>query len=201
MGNTGLWIPKPFDAEDAGKGFEEDGLRIIFLDVDGVLNCETTKESYGRYIGVEGKKISILKKIIDGSCEEVETKIVLSSTWRVGVNRDGTIVPMMYQYLQDRLKDYGLAIYNRTPYIKLKPYAHGDNRGEEIAVWLISHLELHITGYLVLDDCVFPDYERYGIMPHLLKTAGNGTEGGGGLQEYHIKQALEILSKPIASDR
>ena len=115
----------------------------------------------------------IRKKIIDESRESLDTKIVLSSTWRVGVNREGTTVPKMYKYFQDRLRDYGLSIYDRTPYIRLKPYARGDNRGEEIVTWLISHLELNITEYLVLDDCIAPDYERLSIIPHLRNTNWN----------------------------
>ena len=54
--------------------------KIIALDIDGVLNCDTTKaRSPSGYIGVSDKLIKRLKKIVD----DTGAKIVLSSDWRI----------------------------------------------------------------------------------------------------------------------
>jgi hypothetical protein len=42
-----------------------------------------------------------------------------------------------------------------------------------------------------LDDEIFPDYEEYGIMPHLVKTSFYD----GGLKEKHVELAIKILNK------
>lgn len=52
-------------------------MKIVFLDVDGVLNnCYTKERTSSNTIFVEDKKLEILKRIID----KTNAKIVLSST-------------------------------------------------------------------------------------------------------------------------
>ena len=53
-------------------------IKVIFLDIDGVLNCSTTKDLCEFYTGIEDKKVAILKQIVDAT----DAKIVLISTWR-----------------------------------------------------------------------------------------------------------------------
>ncbi len=59
----------------------------IFLDVDGVLNTET---DWGR------KVYSLNQNCINAFCRLIKSipdpKIVLSSTWRNGIARDGSTV-------------------------------------------------------------------------------------------------------------
>ena len=45
------------------------------------------------------------------------------------------------------------------------------------------------TEWVVIDDVVFDDYEEYGILDHLVQTSGES----GGLQEWHVEQAIKIL--------
>ncbi len=62
-------------------------MKIIFLDVDGVLNCHNTfKKQHEKYIKtgiweieIELSKVKLLKQIVDNT----NAKIVLSSTWRL----------------------------------------------------------------------------------------------------------------------
>ena len=37
------------------------GINIIFLDVDGVLNCKETTDRCDRYIGIDDKKNKVFK--------------------------------------------------------------------------------------------------------------------------------------------
>ena len=55
-------------------------MKVIFLDIDGVLNSLDCKEKIEGYLFVEDKKIALLKELIDAT----GAKIVLSSTWRRG---------------------------------------------------------------------------------------------------------------------
>ena len=55
-------------------------MKVIFLDVDGVLNCQKTEAKCRGFIGVDSKKVKLLKKIVDAT----DAKIVLSSSWKIG---------------------------------------------------------------------------------------------------------------------
>lgn len=90
-------------------------MRIIFLDIDGVLNNIKTKENFRGYVGIDEKNLQALKSFIDESNKEDETKIVLSSSWRLGLDKNGDLIPFCYAYLIQRLASVGLSIYDETP--------------------------------------------------------------------------------------
>jgi len=53
-------------------------MKILFLDIDGVLNCKTTRVLFDCFLGVEPKKVQFLQRIkAITNCQ-----VVLSSTWR-----------------------------------------------------------------------------------------------------------------------
>lgn len=53
-----------------------DLMKIIFLDVDGVLNCQNSKSNCYGIMGIDDDKVSRLRKIV----ECTDAKIVLIST-------------------------------------------------------------------------------------------------------------------------
>ena len=55
-----------------------EGPKVIFLDVDGVLNCHSTKDKCGDYIGIDDKKVALLKEIVDAT----GAIIILVSSWK-----------------------------------------------------------------------------------------------------------------------
>ena len=55
-----------------------EGPKVIFLDVDGFLNCHSTKDSCGGYIGIDDKKVALLKEIVDAT----GAIIILVSSWK-----------------------------------------------------------------------------------------------------------------------
>ena len=57
-------------------------MRIIFLDVDGVLNNSETTDRYCGWIGIDTKLVFNLKTLYDKSNMEEETKVVITSSWR-----------------------------------------------------------------------------------------------------------------------
>ncbi|MCR4684571.1 MAG: hypothetical protein K5649_03800 [Lachnospiraceae bacterium] len=161
------------------------------MDVDGVLNCLSTKERHGGFIGIDPSLVAILAELIRLSNQYEDTRIVLSSSWRIGEDRTGAKIPDSYQYLQISLAEHGLSIYDDTP--RLKWGVRGQSRrGREIAEWLYKHRDKGISGYVVLDDVLFHDFSKYGITDHLVQTS---LDFGGGLQKEDIKRALQILNR------
>lgn len=151
-------------------------MKVLFLDVDGVLNsklwCEYNDEL------IDSGKVSLLKTIIDNT----NAKIVLSSTWRE-LDCDIKECKEMYQYLVDSLAEKGLQIYDKT-------YLKGCNRPKEIKDWLSKN---NASNFVSLDDDFnLKNYEEYGIGNHLVSTSFWGKNGG--LQDSHVKEAIRILN-------
>ena len=92
-------------------------LKYLFLDIDGVLNCSTTKNRIvpgGAIIGVDPYKVLLLNRII----EATGAKIVLSSSWR------------HYPSLEEHLSEFTI------PYIAKTGDSPCRTRGCEIRDWL-----------------------------------------------------------------
>ena len=163
--------------------------RIIFLDIDGVLNTINTKARCQGCIGLEEEKIKILSKIINSF--ECEPFIVLTSTWKSEWERTEYIddLSVAGQYLIKHLHRWGVHILNKTDDV----YDGDKNlRGQSILNW-IKNSNLEIYSILILDDESF-DYAECGLEKYHLKTSF--CDNPGGLLESHIEKALEILNTP-----
>ena len=97
-------------------------IKVIFLDVDGVLNSRkterTTKNGY-TFVGI--RQLKNLKQIIAAT----GAKVVLSSDWRY--DRDDPGHNSDFLELRDELRKYGIEFYGFTPEFL------GAHRGAEIA--------------------------------------------------------------------
>lgn len=112
-------------------------MKVIFLDIDGVVNCATTKERHRGCIGIDPYLAFIFWKI---TLEVPEVKIVLSSSWRCN---NVNIEEIKRQVLCD--------IYDVTPPPWYeKENNHHSTRGEEIKKWLDAHPE--VERYAIVDD-------------------------------------------------
>jgi hypothetical protein len=114
-------------------------MKVLFLDVDGVLNGAHTKEVCewvdGRkcFTGVEPSKCELVRQIVrDSNCY-----VVLSSTWR----KSAGMLPYLWRNLGE---DVCLRRLGHTP------HGLGGVRGDEIAAWLATHPG--VTSYAILDD-------------------------------------------------
>ena len=135
-------------------------MKVIFLDIDGVLNFPGTEaRSPGGWIGVSSQQIKLLRDIV----KETGAYLVLSSTWRHEWSPDEEQCTEDGKYLNRRLTRYGLHIIDKT--IK----NHEDLRGEAIREWLSRHP--HVDNWIVLDDNSFLDFQKEGILPHLVMTS------------------------------
>ena len=104
-------------------------INIIFLDVDGVLNCSTTKERVNCYIGIEDKKVKLLKSLVD----QTNAHLVLVSTWKVWwhANQEKkNKQDVLANYLDWALAKHNLKIIDKT--YEYNPH----HRGEGILFYL-----------------------------------------------------------------
>ena len=160
-------------------------MKIVFLDIDGVLNSMNYFDSIPRgvlYQEIDKTKVELLKQIID----QTQAEIVLSSTWR-GLKDMGEMNQPhpMYTYLVETLAKYGLSIMSHTPIV-------GEKRPLEIYTWLNSRADT-IEAFVILDDdWSYKAYKKYGLESHLIKTSFYGEKGG--LQPEDVEQAIKILN-------
>ena len=159
--------------------------KIIFLDIDGVLNSMDyfgqTKDCKG-YTEINPEQVKLLKEIIDRTGAE----IVLSSTWRNLGKRKNEPEHPMYTYLTDILKEYGMEIVDHTPYI-------GQDRPKEIKAWLDKQSDKDIRFVSLDDDFTEHKYDEVGIGDCLVRTSFY--EKDGGLRQEHVEKAVEILNR------
>ncbi len=103
-------------------------MKVIFLDIDGVLNCDKTPNPRKFPYIVDKKLLVRLKKLLD----RTGAKVVLSSTWRcdpVGLFA---------------AKHWGV------PFIDVCPDKPRSSRCREITSWLADHPK--VTRFVVIDD-------------------------------------------------
>lgn len=114
-------------------------IKVIFLDVDGVLNtCRTTRRTATGYKFIGIKQIRKLRQIVIST----GAKVVLSSDWRY--DRDDPTQNSDYLELRMELLKYGIHLYGFTPEL---PSCH---RGKEIDQWLKEHDK--VENFVILDD-------------------------------------------------
>ncbi len=154
-------------------------MKIIFLDVDGVLNSIDSEDHFHCFIGLDYSGIKLLREIVDATSAE----IVLVSTWKLSWSKDGSRPDSLGSYLDARLAEDGLTIIDKTG-------GNMNERGRGIIDWLSEH---PTESWIVLDDEIFEDYEECGIMPRLVKTSFYD----GGLKEKHVEMAINLLNKEV----
>ena len=157
-------------------------IKVVFLDVDGVLNCQDTEETCGDYIGIEDTKVTLLKQIIDAT----GAAIILISSWKEGWTSNPNFKitqDELATYLDKKLAKQGLVIQSKT-------FDGNSNRGKGIIRFIDKQKEIgiNIDKYIILDDEMF-DYLEVDIAEHLIKTSFCGN----GLELKHVKRAIEAL--------
>lgn len=150
--------------------------KIIFLDIDGVLN--TTEQSISnrafngkgparRYNDIDEIRLGLLKWL----CDQTGAEIVISSTWRKG--RD-------IGWFEGFFASYG---WIRPPIIGMTPSV-ASFRGKEINAWLDgnTHYSSNCT-YVIFDDD--SDFFEDQTFIHTNRNAG--------LTIHHVFRAIDIL--------
>lgn len=154
-------------------------MKIIFLDVDGVLNCQSSKSQCGAFIGIDDIRVKRLRQIVDAT----GAKIVLSSSWKHGwepVHKEDQKSDA--DYLDRKLRRGGLRAIDRT-YEPASEY-----RGEGIAKWVAAH---NVDNFIILDDEWF-DFKECGLSSKVIKT--EFYDDNGGLTDKDVGLAIELLN-------
>lgn len=179
-------------------------MKVIFLDIDGVMN--STEEMIALYnqhgSSIDNTLPSPTKcKLLKQLVEETGARIVLSSSWRLSLNA--------IQKLIDLFENYNLVLsgftcheveskkFKNTLYEDIKPrYQHtiGDfgtyietyieDRGAEIAAWLLDHPK--VSNFVILDD---EDSDIKAWFPNNLVK----TDLLNGLTEEKVLECIKIL--------
>lgn len=130
------------------------GRKVIFLDIDGVLNRdETTEETPEGFTGVEDFLLDNLESLVNKTGAELVLTSDWKEEWADEYDECGTDV----QYLIDKLAERGLSIIAVTD-----DSSEGENiyskRGHGIKKYLRNHSD--IEQYVILDDCYFEDFDE-----------------------------------------
>ena len=157
-------------------------MKIIFLDVDGVLN------DAWHALQLDEFRIELLARLVN----ETNAQIVLSSNWRqvyVQYKRKERMQPEQKKALKNLLrllKKHSLSILSYTPTIGYGP----DSRPLEIKRWLRMHPE--VDSYVILDDEFFWNWSD--LSEHVVLTSETiNEEWKAGLENKHIDKAINIL--------
>ena len=154
-------------------------MKVIFLDIDGVLNCRSTTEYCGLWVGLDGDKLQRLRRIV----EATQAEIVLTSTWKDDwYKNEKDKQDQLANYLDEKLRTVGLQILDKTE-------DRWFDRGAGILRWME---ERSVEAFVILDDEPF-DYVELGLMDRLIQTVESADDGG--LQEEHVQRAIEILNR------
>ena len=174
-------------------------MKVIFLDVEGVLN---TKETYDRIyrqcghttmidVEIDKFRLEYLKTIID----KTGAKIVLSSSFRYFFYKDGKeMLPktLKGKKLYDTLKGYGIEIYDITP-------TNSETREEQIKNWLAT--KTNIESFVIIDDdpTVFDELYDNLIITSTKKRSyvSSFMKESIGLCEEHIPEVVNKLTLKV----
>lgn len=116
-------------------------MRVIFLDIDGVLNNSMWCEDNPFTLGVDGWQSQLspnLMMLMNKIVKQTDATVVLSSTWRFGWTCDDL------QVLMDNAHGT-FHLHDRTP-IEVK------GRADAIYEWLDRYGE-GVTSWIAIDDC------------------------------------------------
>ena len=151
-------------------------MKVIFLDIDGVLN---SAEQNTRLI--DDTKLELLKTLVD----RTNAKIVLHSGWRLMFDREGKPQKPKAEYLLEKLESVNLRLYEFTEDMSKVVNSKSFTKLKEKAIldWVGKH---EVDKWVVLDDIVFVNDE---IKHHAIHV--NGMQG---LTRWNVKLAIKLLS-------
>lgn len=145
-------------------------MKVLFLDIDGVLNSERSRIALGGYphnfsdadmVKFDHVAIALVRKL----CRDTRAKVVLSTSWRYEFRADVTGEAL------------DLPVIGSTP-----TSTYFSARGDEIAAWLAAHPE--VEAYAIVDDIEPPLPEQE---PFYVKT---DPDVGLTLADYHRLSAI-----------
>jgi HAD domain in Swiss Army Knife RNA repair proteins len=140
-------------------------MKVLFLDIDGVLNCDSTKErvdiSFGGFLGIDHR----LKKRYLDWLQGKDIHVVLSSSWRLD------------ERFTEILKSERIHWESETPNL--------GRRGKDINQWIKDHKHPQVSKVAILDD----SSDMHPVGRYLVQTSEVD-----GLQDRHLKRVESLLT-------
>lgn len=152
-------------------------MKIVFLDIDGVLNSvRYDRQRTVNQGNIDETRLPLLKRLVEDS----QAAIVLSSSWRKHWEKDIGLCDNIGREITTLFAQHQLIIYDKTPCLQ------NNDRAEEIRMWLANND--NVEAFVIFDDIPF----GWGVdlQEHLIKT---NPRIGFGIEEKHIQKAIELL--------
>ena len=187
-------------------------MKVIFLDIDGVLNCEDAYRSgeckYVEWVNDRGEKdhhqsfCSWSKECLNKLIRETDAKIVISSTWRhSGIeflkkvweleNMEGEIIGITPNF-RGEIKGYTIPRGCEIEYYldEILGFAH-INWSEDLQK---KYMDMSgVENYIIIDDDSDMLYKQRGHFIHVFPSPRNKR----GFNEEHYELALDKLNKTV----
>lgn len=137
-------------------------MRVLFLDVDGVLNSEINffiKPNHQDNFWVEDRVFSKSSlELVSKLIYLFDLTVILSSSWRHGW---GYQEDAEQRILQKALASFNMEVYDVTPTLSWH-----NPRGEEIQAWLDENQDKKIEAIIIIDD----ETDMLHLKKYLIKT-------------------------------
>ena len=149
-------------------------MKVIFLDIDGVLNGDLfvpAEDNTG--ILIDDTRLELIKHIVD----ETDAEIVLSSSWKGHWGKSDAECDDTGRDINRIFAEKGLSIFDKTP-------KYHNDRKQEIIGWLQEHPD--VSEFVVIDDNPFAEgvlRNHFVLTSHLRY----------GIDENDVKKAILIL--------
>ena len=151
-------------------------MKVVFLDIDGVLNSRQYDLSRGDNEGnIDISRLSLIKQLVSYTGAE----IVLTSSWRSHWDPNAEQTDADGEDLEEAFLRNGISLYDKTPEIN-------NDRVKEIRYWLEMHPD--VVNFVIIDDMKF-GWGKYEA--NVVKT---DYRIGRGLEVQHIETAIKLLS-------
>ena len=162
--------------------------RVIFLDIDGVLNSKFWDNSHSHEIS-EGKLVDLDKvKLFADLVKRTDSKVILHSGWRMWFDEDMKPLRHEAEFLVTALKNEGVHILGVTPDLTTEEMRRTKKfslvKAQEILTWLKDNSSF--TKWIVIDDL---DLHNDEIRSHQIQT-----DAEFGLLEEDVENAVKMLA-------
>ncbi len=143
--------------------------KIVFLDIDGVLNSNYWNECHQREISdgtlIDEEKVHLLAELV----RRTNAKIVLHSGWRMWFDKELKPLQLEAQRLLDFLEKENLELDGITPDLTTEEIRKTKKFSLVKAEEILAYLEMHseVSEWVVLDDL---DLHNEQVAMHQVKT-------------------------------
>ena len=164
-------------------------MKIIFLDVDGVLNSSDwnrkNKDKIKNGFLIDETKVALLGELI----ENATAKIVLHSGWRFWFDNNFKPIKKESKHFYKLLKKENISFFDFTPDFSTEEIRRTKKfslvKSEEILFWIKEHK--NISGWIVIDDL---DLNNEIISAHQIKP-----DSTRGLEKEDVETAIKLFAE------